>query len=129
MTEPIVYIDFSEIREGKLEELKGAMSELVEFVEANEPQLLAYNVYLSEDGTRISVAHIHSNSASLENHMRVAGPQFPKFANFIRLRTIDIYGKPDDSLLEQLRQKAQMLGNGTVTVHELHAGFSRFGNR
>jgi len=61
--------------------------------------------------------------------MKVAGPLFPKFAEFIRLLTIDVYGKPSDDLVEQMRQKAQMLGNGTVLVHELHAGFARFGSR
>jgi hypothetical protein len=52
MSEPILYVDTSEIREGKLEELKTAMNELVEFVETNEPGLIAYNVYLNEDGSQ-----------------------------------------------------------------------------
>ena len=129
MSEPIVYIDSSEIREGKLEELKTAMNGLVEFVEANEPRLIAYNVFFKEDGTRMTVVHVHPDSASLGFHMKVAGPLFPKFAEFIRLLTIDVYGKPSDDLVEQMRQKAQMLGNGTVLVHELHAGFARFGVR
>jgi len=127
MSEPILYIDRSEIREGKLEELKTAVKELVEFVDANEPQVIAYNVYISESGTRMTVVHIHPDSASLEFHMKVAGPAFPKFTEFIKLSVIEIYGKPSDNLLKQLRQKAQMLGNGTVVVHELHAGFGRFG--
>jgi len=129
MAEPILYIDCSEVREGKLEDLKTAMNELVELVKANEPRLIAYNVYITEDGTRMTVVHVHPDSASLEFHMKVAGPLFPKFAEFIRLLTIDVYGKPSDDLVEQMRQKAQMLGNGTVLVHELHAGFARFGVR
>jgi quinol monooxygenase YgiN len=72
--EPILYVDTSEIREGKLEELKTAMKELVEFVETNEPRLIAYNVYLNEDGNQMLVVHVHSDSASLEFHLRVAGP-------------------------------------------------------
>lgn len=39
MSEPIVYTDSSEIRQGKLEALKAAVSELVEFVNANESKL------------------------------------------------------------------------------------------
>lgn len=129
MSEPIVYIDCSEIREGKIEKLKSAMNELAEWVEANEPRLIAYNVYLTEDGTRMTVVHVHPDSASLEFHMEVAGPAFPKFAEFIKLLRIDVYGKPGDDLVERMRQKAQMLGNGTVLVHRLHAGFTRFGTR
>ncbi len=74
MSEAIVYVDHSEVREGALEELKAATKELADFVEANEPQLIAYNVYLSDDGTQISVVHVHLDSTSLEYHMEVAGP-------------------------------------------------------
>jgi len=126
MSEPIVYIDHSQVREGRLEELKTAVQQLAEFVEANEPQLIAYNVYFTADGTRMTAMHMHSDSASLETHMKVGGPQFPKFAEFIKLEAIDVYGKLGDDLLEQLRQKAQMLGAGVVRVHRLHAGFARF---
>lgn len=126
MSQPIVYVDQSEIREGKFAELKTAMNELAEFVERNEPQLIAYNVYFNKDRTRMSVLHIHSDSASLEFHFKVAGRLFPKFAEFIRLAAIDIYGKPSDNLVEQLNKKAETLGSGTVRVHDLHAGFARF---
>lgn len=126
MSESILYIDHSEIREGKLEQLKTAIKELVDFVDANEPQLIAYNVYLNESGTRITVVHVHPDSASLELHMKVAGPAFPSFTELVMLSMIEIYGKLSDNLLKLLRQKAQMLGNGTVVVHELHAGFARF---
>jgi hypothetical protein len=127
MSEPVIYVDCSEIREGKFEKLKTAMNELVGFVKANEPRLIAYNVYFTGDGTRMPVVHVHPASASMEFHMKVAGPAFPKLVEFIKLLTIDVYGEPGDSLVEQLRRKAQMLGNGTVLVHGLHAGFARFG--
>ena len=125
-SKPIIYIDHSEVREGKLEELKTAMKDLVELVKANEPRLIAYNVYFTEDGTRMTVMHIHPDSASLEVHMKVAGPAFSKFVEFIKLLTIDVYGKPGENLLVQIQKKAQLLGNGTVVVHELQAGFARF---
>jgi quinol monooxygenase YgiN len=127
MSEPIVFIDSSEIREGKLEELKTAMKELVEFIEANEPRPIAYNVYFTLDGTRMTVVQVHPDSASMEFHLNVAGPAFTKFTELIKMSAMDVYGKPSDNLLEQMRQKAQMLGTGTVVVHELHAGFARFG--
>jgi hypothetical protein len=125
--ETIVIMDSSQILEGKLAELKTAIKELVEFVEANEPRTIAYNVYFSEDGTRMTVAQVHADSASMEYHMKTAGPAFPKFRELIRLSTMDIYGKPSDSLLGQMRQKARMLGNATVVVHELQTGFTKFG--
>jgi quinol monooxygenase YgiN len=126
MTEAIVYVDTSEVREGALEELKTAIKELVAFVDANEPRIIAYSVYLSDDGTQINVVHMHPDSASLEFHMEVAGPMFRQFADLVTLKSIVIFGRPIEKVLRQLQEKAGLLGPGTVTVRELHAGFTRF---
>ena len=123
--QPIVYVDTSEVRAGRLTELKAAMVDLSEFVEANEPQLLAYHVYFSEDGSRMTVLHLNPDSASLAFHMEVAGPKFPPIGEFINMLAIDVYGRPDDELVDRLRQKAELLGTGVVRVHDLHAGFLR----
>jgi hypothetical protein len=72
VAEAIVRIAGSEVREGKLERLKMAISELAEFIAANEPQLIANNFYFNEDGTRMTVA-VHPDSASME---------FPMIARF-----------------------------------------------
>jgi hypothetical protein len=89
------------------------------------PRLIAYNVYLSDDGTRMTVTHVHRDSASLEYHLDVGGPAFRRLAGLITLRSIDVYGRPSEAALEQLNEKARMLGGGTVTVHEWRAGFVR----
>jgi hypothetical protein len=124
-SQPIVYVDTSEVRRGRLDELKAAMDDLTEFVEANEPRLLGYQVYFSDDGDRMTVLHINPDSASLEFHMNVAGPKFSPIGDFINMLGIDVYGDPGEALVDRLRQKAQMLGSGSVRVHELHAGFAR----
>ncbi len=126
MSDPIVYIDRSDIREGKLEEVRSGIHDLVEFVDAREPQLLAYGFYIDEKGTGLTVVAIHPDSSSLEFHMEIGAPAFRKFTELIDLRTIEVYGRPSDKVLEQLQQKVEMLGeNGSVVVHELHAGFMR----
>jgi hypothetical protein len=38
---------------------------------------------------------------------------------------LDVYGKPSEELLELLRRKVEMLGDATVVVHDLQAGFAR----
>jgi hypothetical protein len=126
MSEPLLYVDTSEVREGALEALKGAIKELVEFIEANEPQLIAYSVYLSDDGGQMTVAHLHVDSASLDYHMKVAGPAFRRFADLITLSSIRVYGEPSDTAVRQLEDKARLLGSGDVIVHRPHAGFARF---
>ena len=129
MAEPLVSIDVSEIRDGKLEELKTAMKDLVDFVDANEPEPIAYHVYLDESGARMTVFQIHPDSASMEFHMKAAGSAFPKLSEFLTLSRIDVYGEPSEGLMDQLRNKARMLGHASVSVHALHAGFTRVGAR
>jgi quinol monooxygenase YgiN len=122
VSEPIVVIDRSEIREGKLEELKTAVKGLVEFVASNESRPISYHVYFSDDGRTMTVLQVHPDSASMEFHMRVAGPAFPQFAELLDLQQMDVFGTPSEALLQQIQQKIEMLGDATVVVHEHHAG-------
>jgi hypothetical protein len=125
MPQPIVYIDSSAIRNGKLEELQAAMQALDSFVEANVPQLISYGFFLNEDRTRMSVIAVHRDSASLQFHMDVGAGEFRKFAHLIDLLRIDVYGRVSEAVLKRLHQKARALGTATVAVHEFYAGFSR----
>jgi hypothetical protein len=125
MSQPLVYIDTSEVREGALDDLKGAIEELVAFIDANEPRILAYNVYLSNDGSQMTVVHLHADSTSLDYHLDVAGPAFRRFADLLTLSSIRVYGEPSDKALDQLHQKARLLGCEDVIVHAPHAGFTR----
>jgi hypothetical protein len=127
MSQPLIYVDTSEVREGALDQLKVAIKELADFIEANEPQLIAYMVYLSDDGRRMTVVHLHADSASLEYHMEVGGPAFRRFKGLITLSSIRIYGEPSEKALRLLGEKASSLGSRDVSVHGLEAGFSRFG--
>ena len=127
MSDIIIYIDSSEILEGKFEELKQAVSNLVDFVNLNESSPLAYSFYFNDNHTRMTLVQIHPDAASLENHMQVAGSSFPRFKDLIRFLRIDIFGKTSDKLTEQLYRKVKMLGSGTIVFHELYAGFTRFG--
>jgi hypothetical protein len=126
MDEFAAYLDTSEVRSGKLEELKTAMADLTTFVEQNEPRIISYSVCFSEDGSTMSVLHFHPDLASLEFHLKVAGPKFPPIAPLIRMKTIEIFGRPSEELVAQLREKAQLLGTGSVIVRDVHAGFARF---
>jgi quinol monooxygenase YgiN len=125
MSDAIVYVDTSDVREGALERLKAGMKELVEFVEANEPRLIAYNVYFSDDRNRMTVVHVHPDAASLELHLEVAGPFFRRFAELVSLTSTHIYGEPSETALRQSHEKARLLGHDAVVVDALHAGFTR----
>lgn len=126
MSELIVYIDRSRIRPGKLEDLERAVDELVAFIEEREPQLLCYGFYLDKEASRMTVVALHPDAASVELHMEVGASAFARFADFIELEAIEVYGEPSERMLAQLQKKAEMLGDqGRVVVDRLHAGFAR----
>jgi hypothetical protein len=126
MTEAIVYIDRSDVRPGKIAELERGVTTLVEFIRVREPQLLFYGFTIDRAASTMTVVAVHPDSASIELHLRIGGPEFRKLADCIDLRSIELYGRPSDTVLHLLDEKARALGEGgTVVVHDLHAAFAR----
>jgi hypothetical protein len=125
MTEPIYYVDTSEIRPGGLDTVMHLMTDLVAFVKANEPQLIAYDFFIDEGGTTMTCTAVHPDSASMEFHMNIGWEKFRGFVDHIHQRSIDVYGDASDSVMARLQRKIDMLGEGRVTVHRRHAGFAR----
>jgi hypothetical protein len=126
-SQPIVYIDHSDIREGSLDELKAGVQQLVDFIEVREPQLIAYGFYIDEDAAKMSVVAVHPDSASLELHLEIGAVEFQKLAHLLTLTSIECYGHPSERALEQLRRKAAALGrDGTLLSVGRFAGFAHF---
>ena len=124
-SEPIVYIDHSDIRAGSLEELKAGIQRLVDFIEAREPQLITYGFYIDEEAATMSVVAVHPDSASLELHLDIGSEEFRKLGHLLTLSAIECYGWPSERALDQLQHKAAMLGTeGTVVSIGRFAGFA-----
>jgi hypothetical protein len=52
---PFIFIATNRLKPGKLGDERARVPGLVEFVEANEPQLLAFNEYADDEGTEAAV--------------------------------------------------------------------------
>jgi hypothetical protein len=125
MSQPLVYVDRSKVRDGALVELKAAIAELAGFVREQAPQLLAYGVYFCDDYTEMTVVHVHPDAASLDGYLDLAGSRFARFGDLLTLSSIHLYGEPTAEALGQLHEKMRLLGSGEVVVHAPLAGFSR----
>jgi hypothetical protein len=108
-----------------LGELEAALDDLVAFIDGNEPRIVAYGAYISVDGTQLTVVHVHSDSASLEFHLDLAGRVFERFVALVDMSSIQVYGKPSERVIRQRRDRAGLLGSGVVRVQPLHAGLVR----
>jgi|Tabmets5t2r1_1033131.scaffolds.fasta_scaffold06927_2 quinol monooxygenase YgiN len=126
MSEPFIFIGTHTLREGKLEGFKKACRELVEVVEANEPRLIAFNIYVDEDGAEATVVQVHPDPDSMLFHMQVAREHISEAYQSVLEETqrIDVYGKPSDTVLETIRQLAGSEVPLSLKTHHL-GGFTR----
>jgi quinol monooxygenase YgiN len=126
MSEPFIFIGTHTLKEGKLEDFKKSCGGLVEVVEANEPRLIAFNLYANQDGTEVTVVQVHPDADSMLFHMQVAREHISEAyqSTLEKTERIDVYGKPSDTVLEMI---SQLAGSGvplSVKAHHL-GGFTR----
>ena len=76
MSGPLIYVGTYTVKPGSQEQARGRLAELVDFVETNEPRLIAFNTYLDRDGSTVSIVQVHPDSASMEFHMQVNAKHF-----------------------------------------------------
>jgi quinol monooxygenase YgiN len=124
MVEPFIFIGTHTIKEGKLEDFKQHFREFAKFIEANEPRLIHFELYINEDGTEVSVVQVHPDADSMAFHMQVGGEHFAQAYEFLdTTKSIQIYGTPSDALVEQMKQVGEP-GVPVIVKSEL-AGFNR----
>lgn len=56
---------------------------MAEFVEANEPRVIAFGAYLNDDGTEVTGVQIHLDADSMANHMQVAFEKIMEFDQYL----------------------------------------------
>jgi hypothetical protein len=126
MSGPFIFIATNGLREGKLAAERERAGELSSFIEANEPQLLAFNEYANEEGTEVGVVQMHPDAPSMELHMEVVAERAARaYAETLEATmSIQVYGEPSDAVLEMLSRQA---GAGVPMMVKRHhiGGFSR----
>ena len=59
MGEPLIVVSTLRVKQGRLEDVTRYYKKILELIEANEAQLIAFHGFLSEDGTEISSVQVH----------------------------------------------------------------------
>ncbi len=125
MSGPFIFIGTHTFREGKLEEFKVGLQDFFDFVEANEPRLIAFNFYLNDEGTELSVVQVHPDAASMEFHVQLLRERIERsLGEYFDTGNYQVYGPSSAGLLEMMRQLSNA---GTpLIVKPVHlGGFTR----
>ena len=79
------------------------LAELVDFVETNEPRMIAFHQFLDEEGSILTTVHVHPDSASMEFHLQVAAKHFATAFDFLESTVGEQYfGAMSDGLAAEL---------------------------
>ncbi|MFN2197083.1 MAG: putative quinol monooxygenase [Anaerolineales bacterium] len=125
MSGPFIIISTWGVKEGKLEALKRFQRELSEIVQTQEPQIIAFNAFLNEDGTEMTSIQVHPNAASMDFHLKVIrehlGEAMRAVAEFAEPKGIEYYGAPPESLQASVSGRGGNLISKPVHI----GGFTR----
>ena len=125
MVGPLIYVGNYSIKPGKLEEARKRLAELVDFVETNEPRLIAFHCFLDEEGNKLAVVQLHPDSASMEFHQQVNAKHFATAFDYLEPRMSDqYYGPISDALAAELA-KWDEPGVEAIRMPVHEGGFTR----
>jgi quinol monooxygenase YgiN len=125
MSASFVYVGTVRVKPGRLEVLRTQLAELVDFVETNEPRLIAFHLYLDEKEETLAIVQVHPDAASMEFHLQVNAKHFATaFENLDAVISEQYYGEISDSLAAELAKWDDPAVAVThLPVHE--GGFTR----
>jgi hypothetical protein len=126
MTGQFIFIATNQLKQGKLDSEQRRVPDLVEFIRANEPRLIAFNEYANEEGTEVAVVQVHPDAESMVFHMElIAERAASAYAETIEATTnIQVFGTPSGAVTDMLRRQAGAGVPLSIKPHHL-GGFTR----
>ncbi|MDP8927953.1 MAG: hypothetical protein M3O70_05055 [Actinomycetota bacterium] len=106
MAGPFIFISQSRIKEGRLDDFKRGLRDMAAFVEANEPRVIAFEAYLSDDGTEVTGVQIHPDADAMAFHLQVAFEKIMEFDQYLDTHSVEVYGVPNDTVVGMMQQIA-----------------------
>ena len=100
---PFIYVGTTSIKPGKLEEARKRLTEVVDFIETNHPRMIAFHLFLDEEGTKLTIVQVHPDAASMEFHLEVNAKHFATAFDYLDAQlTEQYYGPMSEKLAADL---------------------------
>jgi len=121
MPEPIVFISHFRIKDGSRQAYEELAREVRPKLEAEKPATLVFLSYENEVGNRLSIVHAFADADGMDRHFEGAAERGAAAMEFLEPAGWDIYGEPNPTVLEQMRQLAAR-ANVPLTVDSRYVG-------
>ncbi|WP_165949400.1 helix-turn-helix transcriptional regulator [Kribbella turkmenica] len=119
MSSPFIVISKSRIKSDKAEAYAAWCDDMFADVEEQEPRLLAFNQWESEDHTFSVVIQVHPDAESFEYHLKLFGERVKETFDQIDVQAVEIYG-PASPFVEQFVSHG--LEGLPMTLYPQHTG-------
>lgn len=123
MSGPLLFISHSKVKPGRLKAYQKLTAEAIDLVESEEPRMIGFNSYASDDGTDVSTVQVHPDAESLDTHLKIFFERLREtaFANLDSYE-INVYGAPSPAALEMLHEMPSQLPGLRVRILPDHEG-------
>jgi hypothetical protein len=121
MPGPFIVIATNRLRDGRFDAEQQRVPALCSFIEASEPRLIAFNEYVNEERSEVTVVQVHPDAASFDFHLGVVGDRArDAYVQTLEATTsIEDFGTPTETILGMLRRQAGSGVHLNIDPHHL----------
>ena len=123
MAAHVIFVGTYEVPPEALNAFIAANKDMRDYVKANEPRLVSWHTYISDDRTEATTIMIHPDSDSLEYHLQVAATRISAGVSMVRTKHMELYGEVSEGLLSRLQTISQSSGSWPIDVKRHLHGF------
>jgi len=120
MSEPIVFISHNKMKEGKLDAFLEFNQDGFQLIQEQKPATLLLLAYAGEDGGEVSFVHVFPDAEAMDLHFQGADERSKRAYEFMQPISMEIYGSPNDGVLEMMKQIAA--SGVSVSIDTNHLG-------
>lgn len=103
MTGPLIFVSHSRVKPGQLDVYRQHCRAAIEMVESEEPQMIGFSLFESEDGTEVSGVQVHPDADSLDTHLKLFRERLAEGVfDAVETDEISLFGNPSAAALDFL---------------------------
>jgi quinol monooxygenase YgiN len=125
MSEPIVFISHSTVKEGRLEDLKDFLRAGATVLQAEKPGTVAFLAYIDDEGSELSIVHVFPDADAMDLHLQGVDERAGAADEFIQTQGYEIYGIPSETVLATMRRYASSEGVPLTVRPDKAGGYLR----
>lgn len=125
MTQPIVFVSRSRVKEDRLEEFDTFFRERVPVISYGDPGTVALLSYLSEDGRELHIVHVFLHADAFDAHLNGLEERARLADDYLEGLAWEIYGAPNEETLKGVQAWAAKSGLRVTVYPDNFGGYLR----